>query len=98
ACRLVAWGGVERRGAAALAAPSSGPSTRGQLTTRGASLITRPQACGRVRGHVLEIRSLAPRVARTASGAPSAAAPRRGSDRKPERIQPGLSLRVLCVD
>ena len=55
---------------------SGGPSARlravrrqAKGSTRGASHLTRPQSCGRVRGHALEITVLAPCVARTASGA-----------------------------
>src|SRR5439155_13396290 len=67
---------------------SGGPSARlravrrhAKGSTRGASHLTRPQSCGRVRGHALEITVLAPCVARTASGALTGAAPRRGSAR-----------------
>src|SRR5437588_3199144 len=55
---------------------SGGPSARlravrrqAKGSTRGANHLTRPQSCGRVRGHALERTLLAPRVARTAGGA-----------------------------
>jgi len=70
------------------------------VTTRAVSHRTRPHACGRVRGYALEVKLLTARVVRTASGAPSVVAPRRGSDRRvrAERVVCSFDCRMGATD